>query len=226
MPENICACGKPGDIKQNNNIWLCNDCHTKAGFKEVQKDINMLLKEKGIGKRYISSSFNSFFVQNDSQNKAVNILKGINYQFSDFVFITSQSPGTGKTHLAVSVFRELIINGIQNIFFISSPFIFLEIKNSFNSETDNEKSIINKFCNYDFLVIDDIGIEKVSDWAIQIWYMIIDRRYSELKPTIFTSNLTIGDIAENLDMRIASRLSSGIVLTIDGDDYRLKNRRS
>jgi DNA replication protein DnaC len=56
--------------------------------------------------------------------------------------------------------------------------------------------------------------------------MIIDERYSMMKPTLYTSNLSIGNIADTLGARIASRLSSGIVLTIEGDDYRLKNRIS
>jgi DNA replication protein DnaC len=64
----------------------------------------------------------------------------------------------------------------------------------------------------------------VSDWAKQIWYIIIDRRYSDMKPTIYTSNLSLGEIAEFYGDRIASRLSAGIVLTIDAKDYRLANR--
>jgi DNA replication protein DnaC len=73
------------------------------------------------------------------------------------------------------------------------------------------------------LVIDDLGAEKSSEWAREILYLIIDKRYSDLLPTIITSNLSPKELAEKLDDRLVSRLmEDAIVIKIDGKDHRVK----
>ena len=167
-------------------------------------------------------SFDSYKISTGEQREAVEELKRISSKFTDCVLINSKKPGTGKTHLAVALMRKLMQEGFFEIHFISSPFLFLDIKNSFDNKECSESSIIKKYCGYGFLIIDDIGVEKISEWAQQIWYMIIDQRYSEMRPTIFTSNMSLGDIARDLGTRIASRLGGGIVLTIEGQDMRIQ----
>lgn len=189
----------------------------------VREKITVMLAERGVKKRYLNCSFENFQTRNEILKNVKDRLESITQEFTDSVFITSSNSGTGKTHLAVALLRKLLWNGFTSFRFASSPDIFLEIKSCYSDNTP-ESRIINKYCNYQLLVIDDIGVERVSEWALQIWYMIIDRRYSEMKPTVYTSNLSIREIAEKLDTRIASRLSSGIVITIESEDFRLKQR--
>ena len=58
--------------------------------------------------------------------------------------------------------------------------------------------IINKYSLVDWLVLDDLGIEKTSDWSFQTLYLIINQRYEKLKPVIFTSNLSLEELAGQL----------------------------
>ena len=153
------------------------------------------------------------------------------------------SCGTGKTHLAIGLmffkfidsmkivpFRgqeKLKIAGTDLAFcFMPSVELFLELKNSFGTET-SELDILTWYSSYDFLVIDDLGSEKVSDWSKQIFYTLIDRRYRDMKQTIITSNLSLSQISEIIDDRISSRITEmGGVMTLSGTDWRLKNAKA
>lgn len=139
------------------------------------------------------------------------------------LFITG-TVGTGKTHLAVAVIdhiaRILKRKRYFNIAFTSAVGLLSEIRYSY--ETKDTENTIKFYENCDLLVIDDLGIEKSTDWTHELFYQIIDSRYSNLKPVIITTNLTDEEIKAKLSERIISRvyeMCQGIKLT--GKDYRL-----
>jgi len=211
---------------------ICTACYEA---EEKQKRIDRIkasiveeLKKRGVRPKYLKCSFDNY-ISCEKMKPIIAEIASIDAGFVGSIFLTSKNSGTGKTHIAVALMRKFLEAGIENIRFISSPFLFLEIKHSYGGSAEGkettERAIIERYCNYDVLIIDDIGVEKVSPWALQIWYMIIDRRDSDLKTTVYTSNLSAGDIATHLDSRIASRISAGLVYTFNCDDYRIIKRR-
>jgi DNA replication protein DnaC len=69
-------------------------------------------------------------------------------------------------------------------------------------------------------VLDELGArEKVSDYCYETTKLAIDRR--EGKACVFISNIGLEQIEAVYDDRIASRLSAGTVVSLDGDDRRL-----
>ena len=91
-------------------------------------------------------------------------------------------------------------------------------------EQETERSIIKKYSEVDFLVLDDLGVEKITDWSFTVLYLIIDNRYNNYKQTVITSNDTLDELAKKLgEDRIPSRIC-GMCTTVDmnGNDYRLK----
>jgi len=72
----------------------------------------------------------------------------------------------------------------------------------------------------DFLIIDDLGAEKSTEFSITTLYIILDRRIRELKTTIITTNLSMSQIEEHLGARIASRLSEMKNIKINMPDHR------
>jgi DNA replication protein DnaC len=73
-----------------------------------------------------------------------------------------------------------------------------------------------------FLVIDDLGARRPTDFAIDSVYRIVDRRWNHQQETLVTSNLSVQEIADRWDERIASRIASfGRVVKMDGPDQRL-----
>jgi len=82
-----------------------------------------------------------------------------------------------------------------------------ELRNTFSNQERTEMEIIEEYSAAKYLILDDIGAEKVSDWTLQSLSIIINNRYEYLKSTIFTSNFNLDQLAEKLgDDRIPSRI--------------------
>lgn len=57
------------------------------------------------------------------------------------------------------------------------------------------------------LVIDDLGVEKVSDWSEEMFTQILDERMSNYRPTIITSNFSISQLSKKYKMgRVNNRI--------------------
>jgi DNA replication protein DnaC len=137
--------------------------------------------------------------------------------------------GTGKTHLAASIVREYVLGRrpyVSNVAWISVPDLLLKIRATFRDRSEqSESGIIEEYSDCRLLVLDDMGVEKTSEWSLQTLYTIIDRRYREERQTIITSNLSLDELAERLDDRIASRLSELCrVVVLTGPDRRTQRK--
>jgi DNA replication protein DnaC len=139
--------------------------------------------------------------------------------------------GTGKTVKAAFMMLQEIKNNYVNrnngqiCIFISVPELLFQFKNSYNHQSkETEIEILDKYSKADLLVLDDFGTEKTTDWSFQMLYILINRRYENIKKTIFTSNLSLEQLAEKLgDDRISSRIQSMCdIIKFDGIDYRIK----
>lgn len=72
------------------------------------------------------------------------------------------------------------------------------------------------------LVLDDVGSEKPSEWVTEQLYRIINRRYEEALPTVYTSNLTIEELDDRIGERSVSRIvGSCRIVELTGNDKRL-----
>lgn len=112
------------------------------------------------------------------------------------LFITG-GVGTGKTHLAASIANELIKNE-KTVVFGTLINILSEIKDSYNSEFENEGIIIDKYSKIDMLIIDDLGKERPSEWALEKLFTIINNRYENKLPVIITTNYNREKLRERL----------------------------
>ena len=63
----------------------------------------------------------------------------------------------------------------------------------------------------------------MTDWIKEVFYLIIDRQYRNMKNIIITTNMNSDEMSKNFDYRIVSRLMEmGNVIKFDGKDYRIK----
>lgn len=93
--------------------------------------------------------------------------------------------GTGKTFIAGCIANALYKQRIS-----VCMTNFTRILN--NLQTSNEKqAIIDQLAIYDLLVIDDLGAERTTEYAIEQVFAIVDVRYRAKKPLIVTTNLSV-----------------------------------
>jgi len=73
------------------------------------------------------------------------------------------------------------------------------------------------------LFLDDIGAERVTEWAEEVFYLVINSYYENEVPVIFTSNDPLSGIAQNVGQRIASRIREMCeIVKLEGEDRRLE----
>lgn len=78
-----------------------------------------------------------------------------------------------------------------------------------------------------YLFLDDLGIEKYSEFREETIYKIIDYRYRNQLPVFVTSNLSTKEIADKYSVRLASRLiEMCLIVELEGDDRRLKTKKT
>lgn len=75
--------------------------------------------------------------------------------------------------------------------------------------------------NCTLLVLDDLGAEKDSEFLSERIYAVVSHRYDREEPIIVTSNVSAEALNEQWP-RLASRLLSGTVIELSGEDRRLE----
>lgn len=136
--------------------------------------------------------------------------------------ILEGTTGTGKSFLAYSIGRELKDRG-YTVLFIDIVELLMTIKNTFNKSSDEtEMEILNLIAKVDLLILDDVGANKQTDWAVEKLYDITNKRQG--KNTIFTTNLSVQEMKaerEPLLNRCYSRmLNKATIVKMYGVDRR------
>jgi len=136
--------------------------------------------------------------------------------------------GTGKTHLAIGIVREVMKHNETVISrFVEVPALLAEIRSGFNAGRSAETSPMQMIEQADLLILDDLGAERVTDWVREQLYLVINERYSQMKPTVITTNDSLEELEENVSQRTVSRIMDmcdGILLT--GEDYRKRRLKN
>lgn len=118
------------------------------------------------------------------------------------MYIHSGTKGSGKTMLACCVLNEISSRYYGSVKFVNA-LDFLEMtKKRFNYDNPEVEALY--ICKT--LVIDDIGAQLDKDWINTVFYRLVNDRYTNHKPTIYTSNLGIDQL--KMDDRIIDRIDS------------------
>lgn len=224
-PETACACGQvitqfwlevPGKWTDDTECDKCRqDREAKEGRAERLANIMALMRESGIPRGFLGA-------------KLEDLAPGYR-RLTGSLFLTSP-PGRGKSHLAASYVRERLIEQEDNGCaprFIEVPELLMLIRATYGpgGAARSELDILETYGSASLLVLDDLGVEKVTDWTLQTLSVLINRRYHSQGRTIITSNLSIAELSERLSDRIASRIAGMCqVVKMTGPDRRLERR--
>ena len=149
--------------------------------------------------------------------------------------------GTGKTHLLAAIVNgthsgcmtnEFVhnnageeIRGAHHPTLVDFGELLIKLRGAYNKFGESEDSILEKVVCAKVLCLDDIGVDKPTDWNTSMLQNIINGRYKNGKRTHIASNFNLEEIAEMFGERIASRIA-GMCMSIEmaGKDRRLENK--
>jgi len=220
------------DIKKIIPDYSCKICNDK-GFL-TNGEVCSCLKRKYLQNllKYSKTDLTNFPLLNeidvsiyaDDKNKIKLIYNILNIQKTKFnTILFSGETGTGKTYIAKSFLKTLILQNNLGLFYdsINVNQIFLNAHLNFNER----ESILSELKNCDILLIDDFGNEtKYNNITKEYYLELLNLRQSNNKITIFTTNLTLKDIQQNYNERFFSRLVDkelSLKYSFTGADLRL-----
>jgi DNA replication protein DnaC len=105
--------------------------------------------------------------------------------------------GVGKTHLAVSAMKTIVLRGHGGLFYDYRE-LLKAIQGSYNPESQaTEMDVLEPVLKAEILVLDDVGSSKPSPWALETVGHVLNTRYNEKRVTLLTTNFLDSDSAMN-----------------------------
>ena len=243
------VCNTPRSLYIKNNLRRCLcDCLTTKrddDYKQMAEterlhNLEKLKINSLIGERYKDVNFKNTMTGNNTSfdiaytrcKKYCEVSKTV-LDKGMGIYIYGDT-GTGKTHLTACMANTLLNQG-YSVLFTNFFEISKSIKSTFGKSELSENDYINNLANIDFLFIDDLGTERVQSGESDLWmqekiFDVLNRRYNNRKPTVFTSNHSINELVNERGFmkKTVDRIieMSVAILKIEGDSYRKKNRKN
>lgn len=146
------------------------------------------------------------------------------------------SVGCGKTHLAIAAGKEVALAGFyteeegwlasqrRHVCFVNVPSLLADLRAAIsrgNEDTADRFAHLSKTCTR--LILDDLGAERLTEYAAEMLYVLVDGVYRREASVLVTTNVPLKDIVESGAGRIISRLIERATLVkMTGSDLRLE----
>lgn len=192
---------------------------------EAERKKQRAFENSGIGAKFFRERIETF----KGPMQAAKVLKDISAYLQSVrcgafkSLVLCGNPGTGKTHLAGGLLYEL-----GGVFRLSDVIREeYEAAKSFTAKY-TQAELIRRYGKASFLVIDEIGRTESPATAIvekHCLYRIINERYNNRLPTVFTSNFLQKDFIAYLGKASIDRLTESADFCIfDWESYRPNKR--
>ena len=127
-------------------------------------------------------------------------------------YLLHGNPGTGKTLMGCIALNELMLRWAKPGRFLSlSRTYFQKLRDTYSADSErygHTWSILEELCTMPYLVLDDFGIQRGTEWEIEMLYDLVDARYGDQRFTVVTTNQPLDelkDLAEEPHLLAPSR---------------------
>ena len=226
-----CNTPRAADVFKDGRIirFVCKCEKERADAEEADRDLRMRQAEKMnirgsiLGRRYAGVTFDGI---ERSKNKTFNAAVDRCKKYCAVADVVLENGygiylwgdvGAGKTHIAACMANDLIDRGYSVIM----------------SNLAEISKNIKELADVDFLIFDDLGVDRVKTASGDLYlqdrlYEIVNARYNEKKPTIFTSNYALSELMTDrgISQRTIDRIAemASAVIKIEGESFRMKTR--
>lgn len=235
-----CNCqvdGTPVEFSGRKRIFR-KPCQCDEERKRMQEERERQDKISEIKKRcFIERNQENYTFGNADESTDKELLKKVKKYVEQFEKMKEENigliiyggVGTGKTYITCSIVNAIIEKYLYECKVMNFSQILNELQNGgFNL---NRNEYIDSLTRKTLLVIDDFGIERDTEYALEQIYNVINARYQKQKPTIITTNLDYKDLEKEVPYnlmlsRIYSRIiEMGVPLKVTGKDRRKEKRK-
>ncbi|MCL6243794.1 ATP-binding protein [Acinetobacter sp. ANC 7200] len=222
MSAEFCEAHKVQKVRVGQSA-ICKQCATEIlnkAHKDHEVEVNRMVREKHfegakLPARHANSGFKDYIVKNIGQQNAKQHCTAFTKDFKQGVnrnLIMVGRTGTGKTHLACAVARN-ILESRKYARYITSEDMGNEIANAWKKPDDTESNAIHRFTEYDLLILDEYGLHDRHENRLQLVHKVLYARYDAAKPTMLISNMTMAELQKDLGDRLWSRFQhDGLVI--------------
>ena len=131
--------------------------------------------------------------------------------------------GTGKSFFAGCIANALLDRDVP-VLMTNFPTILNRLTGMFS---EDRAAFIASLDEYDLLIIDDLGVERSTDYAMEQMFFVIDSRYRSRRPMIITTNLKLAELKNPPDLahaRIYDRILERCApILFAGKNFREEN---
>lgn len=187
------------------------------------------LGRAAIPARFIGRTFDTFNATTPEQKRALAALRDYAEDFDANAkrghgLILTGKPGTGKSHLAVSVLQSL---PGRYVMYATCLDLIRMVRETWRKESQkSEREVLNHLGGLELLVIDEMGVQYGTDGEQTILFDVLDLRYRNVKPTILLTNQDSEGLKSYLGERSFDRLRETCrLVAFDWESYRPQARK-
>lgn len=193
----------------------------KEQYEEEMARIRQMRDASMMDSKYREATFSNYRIYEQNRN-AFRIARTYTDRFPEMLeenqgIIFYGPVGTGKSFTSACIANALLDNKVSVI--MTS---FVKILQ--NIQTQDEAAYISILNSAKLLILDDLGTERNTDYALEKVYNIIDSRSRASKPMVLTTNLTLSEMLEAEDIRykrIYDRIFETCVpVEVPGESFR------
>lgn len=214
MPRCICQCQQEAEEQ-------------RKAAEERQRRMERIKRRKaqGLQDRYLYDyTFANDNGQNPLMDKARDYVENWKEAYkSNIGLLLFGDVGTGKSFFAGCIANALLDQDVP-VLMTNFPTILNRLTGMFS---EDRSEFIASFDEYDLLIIDDLGVERSTEYAMEQMFFVIDSRYRSRRPMIITTNLKLSELKNPPDLahaRIYDRILERCApILFDGKNFREEN---
>jgi DNA replication protein DnaC/primosomal protein DnaI len=227
-------CGKPltplGTELLGQVRWLTSEpcgCDGEKAERERAERMRRAEQERNVAEKVVAAGVaRKFASARTSIPEIGDFLAGFDRHGGNGLYISGRV-GSGKTHAASALARALVYGG-RSVVLTNTLAMLDSIQATYGRDGDRTGGV-GRFAGCDLLILDDMGKENGSGWALTTMSQVINARYEDMRPIVVTSQYALPMLAKRLGRAgeresaeaIASRLHEMCdIVALPDIDYR------
>ena len=202
----------------------------EAKAKKERERLDAMLRASGIPQRAKGCTFANFSAKTDEQKAAMQTAMDFADRFGETLktgesLVFAGLPGTGKGHLAASIMHALMPDHLP--VYVTCLDMIRSVRDTWRKDSaHSESQVLQALEDAALLIIDEIGVQYGTEGEQTIIFDVLDRRYRQMRPTIFITNQNRPGLKSFIGERAFDRLrQTATWVPFTWDSYRSTARQ-